>query len=102
EIAGLAKRFNAERPASVPAVDLSQLMQVINRIRMDGYIFVRNVMAEGSATLAALLPARIDEPLLAVSIGGHTAEMERDKEALINLLQSTIRRHFGGQAQEST
>lgn len=91
EIVRIVTRHNAERDCNEPRIEPAAFLEMVNTVRRDGYLFVRNTVPDGSATLSAPLPRRADEPMMVVTIGGDFSEMEKDKDQLVTLLLSTIR-----------
>lgn len=95
DIVRLVMRVNAEAKTDAAIVALPDLMSAIREIRDTGYSFSTDTVTPGGGILAAPLPMRAGGQVMVVGIGGCSAALRGRKTQLIDILLSTIERHFG-------
>lgn len=86
EIAKLVRRINSEMPSLDGIIKISDLLQRLEGIRRNGYVFARSTVTPGTSVLAMPLPTRLTNSPLVIAIGGPTDRMEAREQELIELL----------------
>ena len=66
------------------------ILERINEIRDNGHCYVENVPFLGGATLAALLPLRIQNQPVALSLGGALERMRDNHDRYLDILRQAI------------
>lgn len=89
EIERLVRRINATLPRE-QHVDLPALMQIVGRIRRDGYFFSRHVIVRDAGIIAMPLPRRTYGPALVLGVGGPVSRLEEKEVPILKAMREGI------------
>lgn len=89
EIERLVRRINANvQPAQ--HVELEPLMQIINKIRRDGYYFSRHIITRDAGIIAIPLPRRNFGRVLVLGVGGPVSRLEENEAHILKTMKEGI------------
>jgi len=91
EIERLCRRINVEVRGG-ERVDFGQVMETVRRARDEGYVFAKNMAMPQGSVIALLLPRGPFGKQFALGIGGGTARLERDTDAILQEARARIDR----------
>jgi DNA-binding IclR family transcriptional regulator len=92
EIARLLRRANAEEPDARQRPALASLMADLRLSRARGWTESRGSMVPGQSVLAMPLPPLLDQPPLAIGLGGRREMVESRREELVAQLKAVCAR----------
>ncbi len=90
EIPGLLRRANADEVDPARQVSSEQALALRAQARSQGWAMSNGSSIAGAAGLAILLPVPRHHDALTFSVGGPIAEIERDREMLLALLNDSV------------
>lgn len=90
EIAPLLRRANAMETDPVLRLTLEEVLQERERTRRNGYALSLGTLVPGAAGLAILLPVPRGTKPMTLGIGGPTADVVRDKDDLLRVLNEAV------------
>ena len=85
EIETLLRRINARKRDPSRRIPISGLMEQVNTVRREGYVFSRNIMP-GFGLIAMLLPIRHHGRILAIGVGGRVDRLEARRSHILREL----------------
>jgi DNA-binding IclR family transcriptional regulator len=91
----LATARLCRRALGEQAGDTAHIIELVERIREQGYAFGGLSADDGSRAIALPLPPTRDGQVLVVSVSGAAAEIGEEREAIIAILETAIAAHLG-------
>lgn len=91
EIERLLRRINATCPPE-ERMELGPLMQIINGIRRDGYMFSRDIITQGAGVIAMPIPKRSFGRILVLGVGGPVTRLEENEDHILKVMREGIAR----------
>lgn len=85
EIALIVRRYNAEVESDA-RYNLSDFMEIIDRVRNEGYAQTWGDMTSGFSAIAVALPAPVGKIPIAVGVGGPLERTSQKKDAIVEAL----------------
>lgn len=89
EIERIVRRINATQPPE-EHVDLAELMQIVNKIRRDGYFFSRHIITRGAGIIAMPLPQKNHGRTLVLGVGGPVARLDERETEILAVMREGI------------
>jgi DNA-binding IclR family transcriptional regulator len=87
EVAQLLRRSNAEAPDPSRRLPLKPFLEEIRQSRARGWAESAGAVRAGLSVLAMPLPTLLDQPPLAIGLGGDRAMVETQREVLVQALR---------------
>lgn len=91
EVAKFVERHNRRTKASDQKVELNTLMQMIRRVRTQGYCTGYDLYTPGVGAIAFLLKPRVGRYSAVLSIGGITAKLKEQEAQLVRQCKTAIK-----------
>lgn len=91
EIERLVRRINAACPPE-ERIELDGLMNIINGIRREGYMFSRHVIVQDAGVIAVLLPKRDFGRDLVLGVGGPVSRLEERQDEILACIREGVTR----------
>lgn len=95
EVAALVRRCNAEVPEERLRVRPAEFMELIHRVRAQGYASTAGDMTPGYSALAVAVPGPVGRIPMAVSVGGPSERVDPKRELIVEALFE-CKSHFEG------
>lgn len=95
EIAALVRRTNAEECARRDRIELSRVLENIDRLRRQGYFVSRGLVTPGGGHIAMRLPPAGSKPrqqAYALGVAGWVERIERNERRIVRLMRSSLLR----------
>lgn len=86
EVAALVRRCNAEVTEDRLRVRPSEFLDLVHRVRAQGYASTRGDMTPGYSAIAVAVPGPIGRIPMAVSVGGPTERVEPKRQLILDCL----------------
>ncbi len=96
EIRALCTRTNAEATPAQPRVQISKVLENVQKTRRDGYFFSTGLVTPGAGSIAVPLPDGIDtrNRALAVAVSGVLSDIARREKEIVALLNEVVQRYL--------
>jgi DNA-binding IclR family transcriptional regulator len=91
EIAKFVERFNRRAKPPEQKVDLNTLMQMVRRVRSQGYCTGYDLYFPGIGAIAFLLKPRVGRYSAVLSIGGVTAKLKESEAQIVRMAKAAIK-----------
>lgn len=93
EITRLINRINAEALSEEEKINPRSAMEVVQKMRTQGYTLCCNMISRGGATLSVVLPKMGDEAPMVLAIGGIAEVMLRREAELAGFLMDRVKQY---------
>lgn len=91
EITKLVRWHNAQRANANHQIDQRDLLDVVGKGRKRGYIYSRNIVAQGSGAIAMALPKRKDSvEQFGIAVGGMVSRLDGKEDKIVAILRECI------------
>ena len=102
EISKLVRRVNAEKAPDESLVHLDQLLEDVNFVRQNGYLYVaKSEISPGAAVIAVSLPDEMFPVPTVIGVGGAAEIIAPQKDSLVKSVADLIRDHLLESAREA-
>jgi IclR family KDG regulon transcriptional repressor len=91
EIARIVKRLNQR--SDEPKIDLSELMAIIEEVRVISYARSYGTFIPGSGSIAMVPPTDSGQPI-AICVGGPVDRLQSREREIVKIMRDAIKRHF--------
>ncbi|MEZ5640800.1 MAG: IclR family transcriptional regulator C-terminal domain-containing protein [Burkholderiaceae bacterium] len=90
EIAGLLRHANGLEADPQHRRELEQVRMEVTAARLAGFAMSLGTATPGAAVLAILVPTARDVAPMSISLGGPVAEIERERDRLLQILREAV------------
>jgi IclR family KDG regulon transcriptional repressor len=86
----LVRRINYDIPDRSERVQLPELMEQINKVRAEGYVFSRHTVVVGGGMIGILIPNALDGRRLAISVHAPVERLEEKQDLILAELRAAF------------
>jgi len=86
----LVHRINFDEENQKMKVDLKELMQIISKIRKDGYVISLHTVKAGAGVIGMMLPVRRHWRILAIGVGGPVDRLVSKRTQILRSLREGV------------
>ncbi len=90
EVVHLIRRINAEELDRSHWIRESELLRILDNIRMQGYAYTEGTVTPGTGVIAVQLPSSPNQPHMAIGLGGPLMELREHRNEYLDLLQKRL------------